>query len=191
MKTMKDWEKSEIDSFDFFFLPGDIVGKDVVEHFRNLEIPITDNEYIMQMGEPQNFIDGKNVYMTFAKEHKGWVYKGNCHKGEKQTPFEKWLNTFIEEKEIDISEEFKSTKDGISQIFTYREVLDNFKMTSEREQQEIKEKIIEIDFYNADVKEFIRHMSKALLPSREEVKKLEEIYGKSINLEVEDEEESI
>lgn len=64
-------------------------------------------------------------------------------------------------------------------------------MTSEREQQEIKKKMIQIDFYNADVKGFIRHMSKALLPNREEVKAMEEIYGKSINLEVEDEEESI
>ena len=43
MKTMKDWINSDIDSFDIFFLPGDIVGEDVVEYFRNLEIPKTDN----------------------------------------------------------------------------------------------------------------------------------------------------
>lgn len=48
MKTMKDWQESDIDSFDIFFLPGDIVGKDVVEYFRNVEIPKTDNAYIMQ-----------------------------------------------------------------------------------------------------------------------------------------------
>lgn len=117
MKTMKDWINSDIDSFDIFFLPGDIVGEDVVEYFRNLEIPKTDNTYLMQMGEPQNFIDGKSTYMTFAKENKGWVYKGNCHKGEKETPFEIWLNTFIEEKGIDISETFKSSKKGISMDF--------------------------------------------------------------------------
>ncbi|WP_304683103.1 hypothetical protein [uncultured Clostridium sp.] len=191
MKTMKDWKKSGIDNFEDFVLPGDVVGEDFIEYFRNLTTPKIDNTYIMQMGEPQNVIDKKYVYMTFTKECKGWVYRGNCYKGEKQTLFEKWLNTFIEEKDIDILEEFKSTKDGISKIFTYEEVLNNFKMTSEREQQEIKEKMIKIDFYNADVKEFIRHMSRALLPSREEVKKLEEIYGKSINLEIEDEEESI
>lgn len=98
MKTMNDWIKSDIDSFDGFFLPGDVVGKDVVEHFRNVQIPITDNTYIMQMGEPANFIDGRTVYMTFSNEYKGWVYKGNCYKGEKETPFEKWLNTFIKEK---------------------------------------------------------------------------------------------
>lgn len=191
MKTMKDWQKSDIDSFDIFFVPGDIVGKDVVEHFRNVQIPKTDNSYIMQMGEPQNVIDGKYVYMAFVNETNGWVYKGNCYKGEKETPFEKWLNVFIEEKGIDILEEFKSTKDGVSKIFTYEEVLENFKSTSEREQEKIKSKMIQIDFYNADVKDFIREMSKALIPSREEIQELEEIYGKSINLEIEDEEESI
>lgn len=191
MKTLKDWEESEIDNFEDFVLPGDIVGEDVVEYFRNLITPKIDNAYIMQMGDPKNVIDKKYVYMTFTNEYKGWVYRGNCYKGEKQTPFEKWLDIFIKEKGIDVSEEFKSTKDGISKIFSYKEVLDNFKITSEREQQEIKEKMIQIDFYNGDVKDFIRYMSKELLPNREELKILEEVYGKSINLEVEDEEESI
>jgi hypothetical protein len=192
MKTMKDWINSDIDSFDIFFLPGDIVGEDVVEYFRNLEIPKTDNTYLMQMGEPQNFIDGKSTYMTFAKENKGWVYKGNCHKGEKETPFEIWLNTFIEEKGIDISETFKSSKKGILMDFSYENVLVNIKSTSENEQEAIKEMLIKIDFYNGDIKEYLRHLSKALIPSPEEVQRMEEIYGESINLKIEEEnEESI
>lgn len=79
----------------------------------------------------------------------------------------------------------------MSKIFTYKEVLENFKYTSEREQIEIKEKLIEIDFHNADVKHFIREMSKALIPTRDEIKTMEEIYGKSINLEIDEEEASI
>lgn len=188
MKTMKDWEESDIDSFNIFFVPGDIVGEDVVEHFRNVQIPITDNAYIMQMGEPQNFIDGKSVYMTFSNEVEGWIYRGNCHKGEKETPFEKWLNIFIKEKGIDTSQEFKSTENGISMIFSYQDVLNNIKSTSENEQKQIKDMMVKIDFNNGDIEDYLRHLSKALIPNREEIKIMEEIYGKSINLEIDDEE---
>ena len=185
MKTMKEWEKSDIDNFDDYVLPGDIVGEDIIKHFRNVQIPKTDTEYMLQMGEAQNFIEGKNTYMTFTKELKGWVYRGNCHRGEKETPFEKWLNTFVEEKDIDIREEFKSTKDGVSKIFTYDDVINEIKRTGEKEQEQIKNMIIKIDLHNGDVKDYFRHLSMALIPSREQIQEMEEIYGKSINLEVE------
>ena len=170
MKTMKEWEKSDIDNFDDYVLPGDIVGEDIIKHFRNVQIPKTDTAYMLQMGEAQNFIEGKNTYMTFTKELKGWVYRGNCHRGEKETPFEKWLNTFVEEKDIDIREEFKSTKDGVSKIFTYDDVINEIKRTGEKEQEKIKNMIIEIDLHNGDVKDYFRHLSTALIPSREQIK---------------------
>ena len=86
MKTMKDYELSNAQTFDEFFKPGDIVGNDVVEEFRNVLPPITDNRYLMQMGEPHSSVNGKSTYMTFSKETEGWVYKGNCFKGEKESP---------------------------------------------------------------------------------------------------------
>ena len=194
MKTLKDWHNSEVNYFDDFFVPGDIVSQDVVEHFRNVMIPKTDNSYLMQMGEAQDFIDGKSTYMTFAHEEKGWVYKGNCHKGESKTPFEKWLDRFIDEKDIDVTEEFKSEKDGISKTFSYKDVLNNIKTTSEKEQGKIKEMLIIIDYNNGDVKDFLKHLSKALIPSQEEIKNMEEIYGETIygiekQKEIENEEE--
>lgn len=191
MKTLKDWYDSEIDKFEDFFIPGDIVSQDVVEHFRNVMIPKTDNAYLMQMGEAQDFVDGKSTYMTFANEGNGWTYKGNCYKGENKTPFEKWLDRFIEEKDIDITEEFKAEKDGVSKIFSYKDVLNNIKTTSENEQGKIKDMLIKIDFNNGDVKDFLKHLSKALIPSQEEIKNMEEIYGKTVyGIEKQDEEES-
>lgn len=191
MKTLKDWHKSRANYFGDYFAPGDIVGKDVVDYFRNETLPVTDWESFLQAGGPQTSVDGRSTYTTFTKEYEGWVYRGNCFKGEKENPFNKWLDTFIEEKGIDTSEEFNSTKKGITQTFSYEDIISNIKNSLEREQEKIKNKIIEIDFNNADVKDFFRHISKALIPEREDVKEMEAIFGESFNIDIEDEEESI
>lgn len=65
MKTMKDYFNSNANYFEEFFMYGDIVGEDVVSEFRNCIPPVTDNAYLMQMGEPFSHIDGKATYMTF------------------------------------------------------------------------------------------------------------------------------
>ena len=186
MKTLPDWENSKATTFEDFFIPGDIVGEDVVKHFRNVQIPITDNAYLMQMGEPQNCIDGKITYMTFSKEPEGWIYRGDCHKGETKSPFEKWLDTFIKEKEIDLHEEFKSTNGSISMFFCYSDIINAIKTTSKDEQSEIKNILVAIDYKNGDIKDYLRHLSKALIPTKEQVKEMESIYGESIGIEKED-----
>ena len=182
MKSMKDWEKSGAKTFDEFFVPGDIVSKDVVEYFRNSMPPVTDYAYLMQAGSSVDFIDGKNTYTTFENTVEGWKYKGDCHKGESKTPFEKWLDTFIDEKGIDLSEEFKSTKDGFSMTLSYQDVIDNIKTTTKEEQSQIKNKLVQLDFYNSDIKDFLRHLSTALIPDREQVEELEDVFGESIDL---------
>lgn len=190
MKTMKDYQLSEAQTFEEFFVPGDIVGKDVVENFRNVLPPITDYSYLMQMGEPYSFVDGKSTYMTFSNEPEGWVYRGNCHKGEKENPFTKWLNRFLDEKGYDLSEEFETeNNDGIKMIFSYENVINSIKNTTEQEQNEIKNMLVMLDFNSADIKDYLRHLSKALIPSRKMVEKLESIYGESIDLEMENKEQ--
>lgn len=190
MKTMKDYQLSEAQTFEEFFVPGDIVGKDVVENFRNVLPPITDHSYLMQMGEPYSFVDGKSTYMTFSNEPEGWVYRGNCHKGEKENPFTKWLNRFLDEKGYDLSEEFEiKNNDGIKMMFSYENVINSIKKTTEQGQNEIKNILVMLDFNNADIKNYLRHLSKALIPSQKMVEKLESIYGESIDLEMENKEQ--
>lgn len=191
MKTMMDWEKSNINYFEDFCFPGDLVGKDVIEHFRNVLPPITDKANLMQVGEPYSSVEGKSTYPTFVNKTEGWIYKGNCFKGEAKSPFEQWLDKFIDEKGIDISEEFKSTNNGISMIFTYNDVLINLKRTSETEQEDIKKNIIALDFYNSDIKDYLKHLSKALIPEPNEVQRYEDIYGESIGIEKNNEEEEL
>lgn len=186
MKTMKDYKKSDSIYFDDFFVPGDIVGEDVVENFRNVLPPTTDNCYLMQMGEPYSHINGKPTYMTFTNTTEGWKYCGNCFRGEKQNPFTQWFESFLEEKGFDLSEEFTSKNDdGISKTFNYQEIIENIKSAPEKEQDQIQDMLIKIDYRNGNIKDFLQHLSKALVTSKEEVERLENIYGESIGIEKE------
>jgi len=180
MKTLKDWENSNVNTFDDFFIPGDIVGEDVVKHFRNVQIPITDNAYLMQMGEAQDCIDGKTTYMTFSKEQEGWIYKGDCHKGAIKTPFEKWIDTFIEEKGIDTHEQFKITNGSISKVFSYEDVLTAIKTTSKDEQAEIKNMLVAIDYKNGDIKDYLRHLSKVLITTIENMEEPQTNFNQEV-----------
>lgn len=116
----------------------------------------------------------------------GWKYKGNCFRGEKETPFVNWLNTFLDEKGIDLSEEFESEKNGIKMTFSYQDVVDNIKIAPEQEQDgginSIKGMLVRIDMANGDVKDYLRHLSTALIPEKDYIEEMEDIYGESINL---------
>lgn len=194
MKTMEDWQKSDALYFDEFVNVGDIVGEDVIDYFRNSVPPIIDKKYILQAGDPYSTVNGKSTYTTFTKEDEGWVYRGNCFKGETKEPkdpkiygtskFYTWLDNFVKEKGIDISKEFKTSKLGISQTFSYEDIINNIKAAPENEQSIIKDTLVKLDFANKDILDYLRFLSKALLPSIKEVKEMEDVFGESINLEI-------
>lgn len=194
MKTLKEWEKSNTYYFEEFFIPGDIVGEDVINEMRNSVPPVTNNAYIMQAGEPYSHIDGKPTYMTFVNTANGWEYRGNCFRGEEYNPFTKWLDTFLEEKGLDLTQEFKQTNEnGISMTFSYQDIVEQIKHCPEKEQDNgvngIKGMLVRIDMANGDVLDYFRHLSKALIPDKETVEELEDIYGESIGLEQEGKQE--
>lgn len=190
MKTLKDWEKSNTYYFEEFFIPGDIVGEDVVNEMRNSVPPVINRSYIMQAGEPYSHIDGRPTYMTFVNTADGWEYRGNCFKGEEYNPFTKWLDKFLEEKGLDLSQEFKQTnKSGISITFSYQDIVDQIKHSPENEQDNginsIKGMLVRIDMANGDILDYFKHLSKALIPDKKMVEELEDIYGESIGIEKE------
>lgn len=88
IKKLEDWKKSNAKSFDDFFKAGDIVGEDVVNYFSDIVPPITFYDDFIQIGEPYDekidFEDNKwkNIYATFEKEGKYWIYKGNCFRNK-------------------------------------------------------------------------------------------------------------
>ena len=77
----------------------------------------------------------------------------------KANGFDEWLDRYIEEKGINLDEPFSLEVDGIGHLFDYASIIEQMKHTSKSEQEKIINKIKEIEFYNADVKDFLRHLA--------------------------------
>lgn len=76
----------------------------------------------------------------------------------KYTAFQQWFVTFLEEKQIDMSESV-ACSNGQLQVGDVCSVI----MTCpENEQKAIKEMIVKIDFKNGDVVDYLKHLAKAL-----------------------------
>ena len=108
-KTMEDWEKSNVDTFEKFFSVGDRVSDDVVQFYRNIAQPITDyTNYVQAGGSIEDKLDieenkYKPTFITFYKEHGDWVYKGDCFQGKWEVPIEQSKFYETEEKRLGIS----------------------------------------------------------------------------------------
>ena len=73
-----------------------------------------------------------------------------------------WLDTFIDEKNINKHDTFEINKNGSLNIISYGSIIDHIKITSKQEQEQIKKTIVKIDFFNGDVLHFFRHLGQAL-----------------------------
>lgn len=76
--------------------------------------------------------------------------------------FYKWLNTFIEEKELE-NEIYKIEHNGYIHYVQLNTVLDLIRISATEEKKKIKEKIIQIDFYNGDLHHFFRYLAEAYI----------------------------
>ncbi len=76
--------------------------------------------------------------------------------------FVKWLDTLIEEKNIDVEQSI--TVDGPSgeNYMTLDMVIDAIKSTNSQEQRAIKNMIVKIDFVNGDIVDYFKHLAKGL-----------------------------
>lgn len=72
--------------------------------------------------------------------------------------FSDWLATFVEEKQLDLSEHVKG-KDCTLQV---GDVLSAMNSTTEDEQRVIKDTLVLLDFQNRDVMSYIRWLGKSL-----------------------------
>jgi cation transport regulator ChaC len=81
---------------------------------------------------------------------------------KKQSAFDKWLDTFLEEKGIDLEESFEVRGAGGTNIMTYGVVVEHMKIAPTHEQKQIKNMLVKIDFQHGDVKHYLRHLASAL-----------------------------
>lgn len=91
----------------------------------------------------------------------------------KNERFNKWIDRFIEEKDIDRYETFTIEKNGNMHIFEFGHIIDTMKITSIEEQEEIKNNLIRIDFVNGDVRGYLKHLANALINTYSKLKKSE------------------
>lgn len=77
----------------------------------------------------------------------------------KREKFINWLDTFIVEKGIAPEERFEIIVDGVPNNFAYLNIIEQIKITSDEEQEKIKEMIVRIDSKNGDVKDYFRHLA--------------------------------
>lgn len=78
--------------------------------------------------------------------------------------FNTWLDTFLEEKGIDLEQRFnlKDTS-GTSHSMPYGVVVEHIKIAPKNEKESIKKIIAQIDFINGDVKHFFQHLAQSLV----------------------------
>lgn len=78
--------------------------------------------------------------------------------------FDRWLDTFLREKEIDLEATFQlmGEKTGWN-LIPYGSVVELMKKAPAAEQAQLKTMLVKIDFVNGDVRDFMRHIMKAVV----------------------------
>ena len=92
----------------------------------------------------------------------------DIEENKEDSSFDEWLDTFIEEKGIDLDEIFSIESNGEIHYFELGNVIENIKATSKEEQEEIRKMIVKIDFHNADVVDYFKHLAQALVENYQE-----------------------
>ena len=79
------------------------------------------------------------------------------------TTFAKWLDTFVEEKQLDLEQTFavEGPEWGTNWI-PLGVVVEAMKQTATSEQKMIRDTIVHIDFRNGDPMPFFKHLAKAM-----------------------------
>jgi len=78
------------------------------------------------------------------------------------TKFNQWLNTYIEESNINLNDTFEINKNGTLNIISYGSIVERIKNTTKQEQDKIKDIIVNIDFLNGDILHFFRYLGQSV-----------------------------
>ena len=73
-----------------------------------------------------------------------------------------WIDTFIDEKGIDLEQTFEFDNHNGFNLMSYGVVVEAIKTCRAEEFKKIKATIVKIDFMNGDVCHFLRHLGQGL-----------------------------
>lgn len=76
--------------------------------------------------------------------------------------FTKWLDTFVDEKELNTDFVIEVQGDGDTNFIPLECLLDAIKSAPTHEQKAIKTTLIKIDFMNGDPMHFFKHLAQAI-----------------------------
>jgi hypothetical protein len=77
--------------------------------------------------------------------------------------FQKWLDTFIDEKQINRDRIFEvTTKDGTWNMIPLQAIVEFVAQVDPQVKAQIKATLVKIDFHNGDVYHFFNHMAEGM-----------------------------
>lgn len=155
---------------DYTFMVGDIIyiglQEFTISNIDNQRITIYDNQFPLD----QRTVAIKDILEKIAENPMNDYLKDRevAKTEEKvESAFNNWLDTFIEEKGIDLKQVIEIKTETNIHYFEVGNIIDNIKSTTSEEQAEIKDMIVKIDFYNGDVVDYFRHLAQALAENYE------------------------
>lgn len=77
--------------------------------------------------------------------------------------FNQWLDTFLDEKQINLEEVFEVDGPSGTNIMSYAVVVEALKEAPNHERKGVKSMLVKIDFANGDVRHYLRHLAQALV----------------------------
>ena len=176
LQLKEQYNEKEVDYTSFFdgettdtgnykFMVGDII----YIGFQEFTISNIDNQ-IITMYDNQFPLDQRTVAIKDILE-KVAENPMNDYLKDREVPeteekvesaFNKWLDTFIEEKGIDLEQVIEIKTEDNTHYFEIGNIIANIKATTPEEQAGIKDMIVKIDFHNGDVVDYFRHLAQAL-----------------------------
>lgn len=170
-QTEKEAENASFFDGNYTFMVGDVIhlGLDefTIISLDNEKMTMYDNQFPLD----QRTVVIKDIIPKIAENPL------NDYLKDRETPkiepkqeniFNNWLDTFIEEKGIDLEQILEVKTEKNTHYFEVGNVIENIKTTTPEEQEEIKKTIIKIDFYNGDVVDYFKHLAQALAQNFEQ-----------------------
>ena len=178
-QTEKEAENASFFDGNYTFMVGDVIHLGLNEFtiisLDNEKMTMYDNQFPLD----QRTVVIKDIIPKIAENPLNDYLKNRetpeIEKKEENI-FNNWLDTFIEEKGIDLEQILEVKTEKNTHYFEVGNVIENIKATTPEEQEEIKKTIIKIDFYNGDVVDYFKHLAQALAQNYErEIEKKQEI----------------
>ena len=172
IQTEKEAENASFfDDDNYTFMVGDTIYLGLQDftilNISNGKMTIYDNQFPLD----QRTVVIKDIMQKIAENPM------NDYLKDRETPeieqkeeniYNSWLDTFIEEKGIDLGQILEVKTDKNTHYFEVGNIIENIKATIPKEQEEIKKMIIKIDFYNGDVVDYFKHLAQALAQNYEQ-----------------------